>query len=115
MLKNLKDETLGVLANYGKTIDDILWIGTKNFRIPSALFWGLANKEYDSGYGCPHVATDLLIVGEDFWLEREEYNGFEWWEYREKPQCPFAAWSNIHRIIDDDGWETVEEMNGKDK
>jgi len=45
-------------------------------------FKEVANVEYDSGFGSPQVAEDLIIMGSDFWLERHEYDGSEWWEYK---------------------------------
>lgn len=30
----------------------------------------------------------LTLVGEDFWLERKEYDGQEWWEYKTTPIKP---------------------------
>ena len=36
-----------------------------------------------SGY---QVADDLVVVGDSWWLERHEYDGSEWWEYKEKPK-----------------------------
>ena len=47
-------------------------------------FKEVANVEYDSGFGSPQVAEDLIIMGSDFWLERHEYDGSEWWEYKNK-------------------------------
>ena len=32
---------------------------------------------------------DLLIVGDDWWLERHEYDGAEWWEFKTLPCEPF--------------------------
>ncbi|MBE6081491.1 MAG: hypothetical protein E7205_02245 [Tissierellaceae bacterium] len=44
-------------------------------------FIELADVIYDDGYGSVEVATDLIIVGKDFFMIREEYDGSEWWEY----------------------------------
>lgn len=85
---NLKNETIEVLKENGKTKDDIVWIGNEEFRIPNNAFWMLANRNYDNGYGGPEVAGDLLIVGQNWWLERHEYDGSEWWEYKELPKMP---------------------------
>jgi hypothetical protein len=30
----------------------------------------------------------LQLVGETFWIERAEYDGSEWWEYKEIPKRP---------------------------
>ncbi len=40
------------------------------------------------GYGGEEVATDLLVVGEDWWLERHSYDGAEWFEYKTMYQKP---------------------------
>lgn len=87
-MRNLKEETLSELEFHGKTKEDIRWIGCNKFKIPINLFWKLADREYDSGYGGVEVAPDLLIVGDNWWLERHEYDGSEWWEYKELPKEP---------------------------
>ena len=61
-MNNLKEETLSNLESYGKTKEDIQWIGCNKFKIPINLFWKLADREYDSGYGGVEVAPDLLYV-----------------------------------------------------
>jgi hypothetical protein len=44
-----------------------------------------------------HIMTDLvgveidmglIVVGKDFWLERHEYDGSEWWEFKSIPMEP---------------------------
>ena len=71
---NLKNETLEILHNNGKSPEDVRWVRCKDFSIPVPLFWELANQEYDSGYGA-QVADDLIVVGDGFWLQRHEYDG----------------------------------------
>lgn len=90
-MKNLKNETLEVLAEHGKNAASVMWVGTEGFTIPTDDFWKLADKTYNDGYGAPEVATDLIVVGEGWWLERHEYDGSEWWEYKEHPSCPLAS------------------------
>ena len=85
---NLKNETIRVLTRHGKHPNDIKWIGCHLFKIPINEFWKLADKEYDNGYGHAEVAQDLFIVGEDWWLERREYDGSEWWQYNIIPKEP---------------------------
>ena len=87
-MSNLKEETLSKLELHGKTKEDIQWIGCNKFKIPINLFWKLANRAYDSGYGGEEVATDLIIVGDNWWLERHTYDGAEWWEYKTMPEEP---------------------------
>lgn len=85
---NLLTETKRVLFNRSKSLDDVVWIGCDEFRISLEQFEKLANVEYDDGFGGQEVAKDLIVVGKDFWLERHEYDGSEWWEYKEVPDKP---------------------------
>ena len=89
MIINFYEETIDVLKDKGKTMDDVVWIGGNSFEIPKENFIELARKQiYDSGYGGQEMPTDIKIVGKDFWLERAEYDGSEWWEYKEFPIRP---------------------------
>lgn len=90
MLINLKDETFEILNDYGKTWDDVEWIGSvsRNLTIDKNQFLILADREYDNGYGGNEVSLDLVVVGKDFWLERHEYDGSEWWEFKQLPKKP---------------------------
>ena len=85
---NLKNCTLNVLKQHNKLPSDIKWVGCTSFKIPIEEFWKIADREYDGGYGGVEVAEDLIVVGENWWLERHEYDGSEWWEYKELPQEP---------------------------
>lgn len=76
-MENLKKETLLFLEEHDKTKEDIRWIRCRKFKISIDLFWKLADREYDSDYGGVEVAPDLLIVGDNWWLERHEYDGSE--------------------------------------
>lgn len=79
---NLKSETLKEMEYYGKSVEDICWIGGKDFSIPTDLFFELADVEYDNGYGWAEVALDLVVVfNDDSALYRCEYDGSEWWKY----------------------------------
>ena len=31
------------------------------------------------------MAIDLKIIGKDWWMERREYDGAEWWEFKKAP------------------------------
>ena len=87
-MTNLKESTINAITKHGKTIDDIKWVGCASYKIPLDKFWEMANREFDAGYGGTEVAEDLVVVGDNRWLERAEYDGSEWWEYREKPEEP---------------------------
>jgi len=85
---NLLKETLEILAKNNKTPKDVLWIGSKDGYSTWENFERLADTIYSSGYGSIEVAEDLVIVGKDWWLERGEYDGSEWWEFKRKPKQP---------------------------
>jgi len=110
-MSNLKAETIEVLWEHGLTTDDVLWAGTTEFYIDLELFWTLADREYDEGYGWQEVATDLIVVGAGWWLERHEYDGSEWWEFKSMPTKPPIR-KSVQRVMRGAcGWETLANMN----
>ena len=68
-MRNLLIETQEILENNEKSFDDVKWIGTLND-------------------GIEHVCLGLLVVGDNWWLERHEYDGSEWWEFKTIPNKP---------------------------
>ena len=94
---NLLEETLEILKDHGKTEDDILWVSDEfiddNYKVVKCKttwnnFKQIADFEYDNGYGSNEISLGLIIVGKDFWLERDEEEGNEWWEFKENPKEP---------------------------
>lgn len=85
---NLLKETKRELREHNKKLSDVKWIGNTEYKIPLEAMRELFDHDYDSGYGSPKVAEDLIVVGADWWLERHEYDGSEWWEYKEIPTMP---------------------------
>ena len=109
---NLLKETLDELKDNGKLLDDVLWIGSSDGYITKELFLKLADVNYDSGYGGQEVAQDLLIVGEDWWLERGECDGCEWWEFKSTPTKPN---SQLYPIRLNRGiWTSLKQMEAED-
>ena len=51
-------------------------------------FAALANFKYDRGYVGQEIHGGLKVVGDDWWLERGEYDGSEWWEFKSLPEKP---------------------------
>lgn len=88
MLYNLKTETIEILEKHNKTLSDIKWVGCRTYKIPIEEFYKLADRQYNTSYGAVEVAEDLIVVGDSWWLERHEYDGSEWWEYKELPKEP---------------------------
>jgi hypothetical protein len=113
-MSNLKEETLHELETNGKTASDVLWVGSPEWGWFSfEEFLAISDFEYDSGYGAQHIAKDLYVVGEDFWLERGEYDGAESWDYKKiivKPEnhkIPKSVGNN------DVMWNTLKDINSK--
>lgn len=96
-MKNLKTETIDILKRHGKTTDDIRWVGscpgdryenTPFMEIPVEKFLKLSDRMYDDGFGGEEVNATLKVVGDSWWLERHEYDGSEWWEFKTLPDKP---------------------------
>lgn len=87
-MKNLLRETLEMLVVSGKSERDILFCTCRDEYFSFGKFKELAaNIDYDSGYGGAEI-RDIYIVGKDWWLERGEYDGSEWWEFKTIPVKP---------------------------
>jgi len=111
---NLLQETLDTIKWGNKTPADVRWVGSFDgkYAITWAEFEQLANIVYDSGYGGQEIARDLIVVGDDWWLTRSEYDGSECWTFNTKPQLEEGAQS-FTRVTDPEGacWASVEEAN----
>ena len=86
--ENLYADTVQTMEQIDKKPSDIGRIGSYDgeYECTWSEFKKLADFNYDSGYGGTKVATDLIILFRDgTWLERNEYDGSEWWTYRTPP------------------------------
>lgn len=106
---SLLDETIELLNEHKKSIYDVVWVGNSSQYMTWQDFAEIACRDYDTGFGAVEVCLDLKVVGKDFWLERHEYDGSEWWEYKVLPKMPGeeAQFSiSIQRIVwaDCDGY-----------
>ena len=77
---NLLQETLKTLEAHNKTIHDVLWVGNGKQSFSWGEFASIANFRYYYG-----INKQLKVVGEDWWLERHEYDNNEWWEFKILP------------------------------
>lgn len=87
-MKNLIKETVDVLSSHDLSPVDVAWVGSRDGKY--ALGWEdfvkiFKNFVYDSGLGRQEIAEDLVVVGDDWWLERHDYDGYEWWEFKKLP------------------------------
>lgn len=114
---NLLQETEDDLATHGLSLSNIKWVGTERYTIPVDTFINIAGEtEYDNGFGAQEVATDLIIVGDGWYMDRYEYDGSESWFFHTVPPKPDEE-KNITRLASLDMWATLDEMNrpgGKD-
>ena len=109
--KNLLRETLAVLKSNNKTKDDVQWVGSidGSMALDFDSFAMIAkDTEYNSGFGGQEIASDLSVVGRGWWLERHEYDGSEWWEFKE---CPERKEGRPFRVVTCScGWLSLREM-----
>ncbi len=89
-MTNLLKETIEELADNKKVPQDVQWVGSQDGKY--SLSWEqfavkASQIDYDSGYGGQELASNLVVVGPDWWLERHEYDGSEWWEFKTLPVC----------------------------
>lgn len=98
---NLLDETLNVIKENDKTTADVRWVGRASINAKCSWddFAKQADFEYNNGYGCSEIPEDLVVVGDDWWLERAEYDGSEWWEFKTLPVEPKASGSCYDRDL----------------
>ena len=83
----LLQETIDKLSKHYKSPTHVQWVGSADGK--QSMTWtefeAIANIEYDGGYGGQEISADLVVVGDDWWLERHEYDGSEWWEFKTMP------------------------------
>lgn len=103
---NFKTETEEILKEHGKTLGDIdfAMIQYRVFgKIEKTIETKLIDKqefldnidfEYDDGFRTEQIHLGLKVVGKDWWIERREYNGLEWWEWKELPRKPIKKIEN---------------------
>lgn len=102
MRTNLLEETLEIMQNHGKSIKDVKFVRCDwgvcdydfgyykeyEYYMSWEDFASMANRFYDNGYGGTEVKDNLQIIGKDWWVERHEYDGSEWWEFKSLPIQP---------------------------
>lgn len=111
MQSNLLEETTRKIEASGHTPTDVHFIGSKDgkYSMTWEEFTVIANVEYASGYGAVEVAEDLIVQFSDrTYLEREEYDGKEWWKYVSLPPL-LSGTEPIHKLIGD-FYPTVESL-----
>lgn len=113
-MTNLLHCTKSTLEAFGKTPADVKWVGSGDGKYAIAWdeFEKISDVEYDGGYGGQEIVSDLVVVGDGWWLSRGEYDGSEWWMFNTSPALqettqPFTL------VKDPRGssWTTIEEAH----
>lgn len=110
---NLYEETEQALTEEGYNWDDIAYIGSEDIAITVDNFKEVAKiTEYDNGFGAAKVAQDIIIIMKDnCWYKREEYDGSEWWEFYRPIEIPEAPVIHMDRLVSYGiGWELLAEI-----
>lgn len=88
-LTNSLKETIECIVSYGKSTDDVKWVGDEYIYFTWNEFVELAKDlNYDPGFGGNEVIGELMVVGTDWWMSRGEYDGSEWWNFNMLPKIP---------------------------
>lgn len=104
-------ETVGRLKDIGFEESDVLWVGSRDGEF--AMNWAdfkekFKNIKYYAGYGTQEIAADLVVVGDNWWLEREEYDGAECWAYKKYPKI--TSGKCFDKIIIEGGGDNLAEI-----
>jgi len=115
---NMKTELVAVLAQHERTLNDIIWVGGEDYYIPIDNFLELIEAtDYYPGFGWQEVAKDLVVMCNGGWLERQEYDGSEWWEFKTTPVQPDKCMKVKHLTVQEDGicgWSTLDQLNSEE-
>lgn len=108
-MSEIVEETVEFLKKRGYSESDVLWVGSRDGEF--AMSWeDFKNKfnglKYYSGYGTQEIASDLVVVGDNWWLEREEYDGAENWAYKKYPKI--TSGKGFDNIIG--SWDSLAEI-----
>lgn len=85
---NLLEEIIDKIKNNGKQESAVKWVGVHGKSFSWEEFKKIADFEYDNSFGVENIDSSLIIVGIDWWIERHEYDGSEWWEFKILPDKP---------------------------
>lgn len=109
---NLLAETIEDLEANKRAASEVKWVGSRDGKY--AMTWDeftkVANVDYDNGFGGQEIASDLVVVGDAWWLERHEYDGSEGWSFKTTPtlQDGYKPFSTVNN---GDSWCNVGDMN----
>jgi len=85
---NFLKETEDLLKKHKKKSTDVLFVSNGSTYVAYEEFVKQADFEYNNGYGRAMINKKLVIVGTNWWIERQEYDGAEWWAFKTIPTKP---------------------------
>lgn len=107
---NLLSETMVVLHEHDYHSGAVIWVGSRDgtYAMGWNEFRAIADVEYDSGFGVAEIASDLVVVGDGWWLERSEYEGAEGWDFKKLPVRSDSpkSFSKVHGAL----WPSLSEI-----
>lgn len=104
---NFLQETKDVLERNNKTFKNIKNIYGNEFQITLENFIDFADKDYDNGYGGQEMPEDIKILGDDFYMTRDEYDGSENWVYHTMPNKITLPFKKIEQKEKRAMWEDM--------
>ena len=115
-MTNFLEETIGQLCTCELTPKDVRWVGNQDIWFSWDEFVTIADFSYDPGFGAQEVVSDIMVVGDGWYMDRYEYDGSEFWDFHsviEKPLVHHVPRSlhenkNGDRIL----WESIKSIGG---
>src|ERR1700687_1689807 len=96
-MPNLLIETLEMLEEYDLNESDIKWVG----NLKEKMSWeNFKDRIKDINYNRIELEDDLIIVGDSWWIERFEYDGFYSWELKKHPIEPTTINNNLNILTE---------------
>lgn len=90
------NETILAMSKAGSSNDEVNEFRLEAFssnvkiygrgQIPWEVFSRLADFNYDSGYGCQEFDGWITFNNTDAYMQRDDYDGSEWWEVVRRPK-----------------------------
>lgn len=113
-MENLLKETLYKLKSYDKSWEDVKFVLCQDVTFTPEQAKPMLDFIYDNGYGAEEVDTSLMIVGNDWWMERHEYDGSEWWEFKRIPKKTDKTYYPAKTFQIDDVWYRFKTFRAHD-
>jgi hypothetical protein len=115
-MSNLLAETISAIVKANQRIATVVSVRSVDGRYATTWeeYATIADHEYDSGYGSPQVAEDLVIEFQDgSYLWRNDYDGSEWWDYT-PPLPPVSPNPKQIETVFGEYWPELEAIHETD-